>query len=504
MDSTGSHIDAAPELFESVPDCLPRPFDDEPLYGWCARFHRLSGNTIPTATSRQLFGHPTAGLRHDFPSHLDYFQSVTDGRLGPVSDLINQRTQFSLYAPFLDVELCQAAIEGMRGNGGKSVLQRMGLTRSGFGPMSPLKACRACIEEDQPTVPSGRWHMEHQWDPTRICLRHQETLLVASGHLHSRGLKDWYLPKDLNLDEWQPQHPVGPTQLNRLKRIAEWTQALLDRSELRYKGALLRHTYLLQAKAHGWIAMDGTMRLSALRESFARAHEGLDQISGLGFLSGVTDVNGGFLGLLLRRYPGARHPTKHIFLMAHLFAEPEEFFDRYREVESTSKAEGLESLGKQLTDTRTQLREMVGVDGKSINASCQELGIPPAQGVRYVRKEGIPYKRRPRVLTSDKQQELDDLLKLGVERSEIAKALAIRTGFIKDYLAENPGLRAAWETAYEAKRTAEYREHFLEVLQNNPGVPIKRIRRIPGNGFEWLYRNDRDWLVGHLPEIWRR
>jgi hypothetical protein len=108
------------------------------------------------------------------------------------------------------------------------------------------------------------------------------------------------------------------------------------------------------------------------------------------------------------------------------------------------------------------------------------------------------------VLTSDKQQKLDGLLKLGAERNEIARALAIRAGFIKDYLTDNPGLRTAWKTAYEAKQRTEYREHFLEVLENNPGVPVRRIRRIPGSGFEWLYRNDRDWLAGHLPEIWRR
>lgn len=72
------------------------------------------------------------------------------------------------------------------------------------------------------------------------------------------------------------------------------------------------------------------------------------------------------------------------------------------------------------------------------------------------------------MLTSDKQQKLDDLLKLGAGRSEIAKALAIRTGFINDYLAEKRQLRTAWETAYEAKRRTEYREHFLEVLKKNP------------------------------------
>ncbi|MDP1610675.1 MAG: TnsD family Tn7-like transposition protein [Sulfuritalea sp.] len=504
MDSIGSPIEAAAELFDTAPDYLPRPFDGEPLYGWCARFHRLSGSTNPTATSRQLFGHPTAGLRHDFTSHLDHFHLITSGLLGSISELIHQRTQFALYAPFLDQQLRVEAMDGMRGNGCKSLLQRMGLTRGGLGPMSPLKACQACIEEDQIAVPSGRWHMDHQWDSTRVCLRHGQPLLIASDYLHAGGLKNWYLPKDLRGDQWQSSSVAGPMQLTRLTKLAQWTQALLEQSDFRYEGTLLRYVYLLQAKTHGWISMDGALRLSALRESFANAHQGLDSLSGMEFLKGVTGVNGGFLGLLLREYPGSRHPVKHIFLMGHLFAEPDEFFARYKEVKLIADSEGVEALGKTLTDIRTQLREMVGIEGKSVNAVCKELGIPPTQGIRQLRKEGISYKRRPRVLTPDSKQKLDGLLKAGAERNQIATSLGIRSAFIKDYLAEHPEIRTAWKAAYEVKRTANYRDHFLEVLQNNPGVPIKRIRRIPGNGFEWLYRNDRDWLAGHLPEIWRR
>lgn len=504
MDPAKSYINAAAELFGPIPDCLPRPCDDELLYGWCARFHRLSGNVIPGVTSRQLFGHPTFGLRHDFPSHLDHFQLVTRNLLGSISDLIYQRTQFALYAPFLDEQRSHAVVGAMRDRGHTGIQQGLGLTRSGLGPMAPLKACRACMEEDRTTVPAAWWHMEHQWDPTRVCLRHSQTLLVASERLHAGGLTAWHLPRDLQADQWQPTPVLGPMQLNLLTRIARWTQALLDQRGLHYEGPLLRHSYLLQAKTHGLVAMDGALRLAALRKSFFNVHQGLDLIPGLAFLNGVTDVNGGFLGLLLREFPGSRHPIKHIYLMAHLFSEPEEFFARYKEVKSTADAEGMEGLDKQLTDIRTRLRKMVGVEGRSVNSACRELGIPPIQAIRLLKREGIPYKQRPRVLTPDTKDKLDDMLKAGAERSDIATALGIRKAFIKDYLAERRELRTAWEKAYETQQKEGYRKHFLEVLQNNPGVPIKRIRRIPGNGFEWLYRNDRDWLASHLPEIWRR
>lgn len=494
--------DAATGLFPSF--VLPLPFQEESLYGWCGRFHRLSGNVIPDATSRQLFGHPTAGLRHDFPSHLDHLQMVTRNLFGSVSDLIYQRTQFAFYAPFLDAQRGQAIVNAMRDRGHAGIQQSLGLTRSGLGPMAPLKACRACMEEDKATVPTAWWHMQHQWDPIRVCLRHRQPLLVASDRLHTNGLRAWHLPRDLQVDQWQPAPIVDSVQLNRLARIAQWTHALLEHREFRYEGPLLRHSYLLQAKAHGLIAMDGALRLAALRDSFSKAHQGLDLLAGLSFLNRVTDMNGGFLGFLLREFPGSRHPIKHIYLMAHLFAEPEEFFARYKEVKSIADAEGVAGLDKQLRDIRTRLREMVGVEGKSVNSACRELGIPPTQAIRLLRKEGIPYKRRPRVLTSDTKERLDGMLKTGAERRDIATVLGIRKAFIKDYLAERPELRATWEMAYETKRTAEYREHFLKVLQDNPGVPIKRIRNIPGNGFQWLFNNDLDWLKENLPGIWRR
>jgi len=38
----------------------------------------------------------------------------------------------------------------------------------------------------------------------------------------------------------------------------------------------------------------------------------------------------------------------------------------------------------------------------------------------------------------------------------------------------------------------------------HPGLPIKTIRRLPKNGSQWLYNNDREWLQEVLPAIWKR
>lgn len=147
---------------------------------------------------------------------------------------------------------------------------------------------------------------------------------------------------------------------------------------------------------------------------------------------------------------------------------------------------------------------MVGSEGRSANASCQELGIPTSQGIRQLKKEKVAYCRRPRILTPEVRKALEDLLQAGADRDEMIRQLGVRKSFIKDYLAGQPELRTVWEQAIAIERTAHYRAHFLQVLEANPGVPLKRIRRINGNGFEWLYRNDREWLAENLPGIWRR
>lgn len=451
-----------------------------------------------------LFGHSTIGLRHDFPGQLDYFEQATHGRLGTTLAVIQRRTQFALYAPFLDVPARQMIVEAMRGQDRGLVSRYLGLTRSGRASATPLKACPACIDEDRKSISTGWWRMDHQWPTTYICLKHRCQLQVMATRLQANQLKDWYLPSDLRGEQWETRPVLDQGQVDRLTHIARWVEGILNRQESYLDAALLRHTYLFQAKARGWLAMDGSLRFATLRTAFADAHRGLETLPRWEFLNDVGAVNGGFLGFLLRIYGGRRHPLKHVLLMAFLFEDPTEFYAQYENSRSIAEAEGADALSRRLTDKRVRLIQMVEGEGKSVNAACRELGIPTSQGIRQLNKERVAYRRRPRILTHEVRKAFEDLLRVGADRDEITRQLGVRRGFIKDYLAGQPELRAAWELAIAAERTARYRAHFLRILEDNPGVPIKRIRRISGNGFEWLYRNDRGWLAENLPGIWRR
>lgn len=490
------------ELFDAQETPLPKAFDGELLYSWCARFHRLSGNSRAKTTSKVLFGDSAEGFRHDLPVRLDHFGRVTRHHLGTVAEVIQHRTQYAFHAPFLDERARQLVMEAMLGRDRAAVSRLLGLSRSGPAAIAPLKACPACLEVGRSEAESGWWKTVHQWPTTYVCLEHHCQLKILRTERLEKTLGDWHLPSEPQADKW-----VTPTferpQHERLKHIAQWTAEFLSRQDSSLDPVLLRYAYLLQAKARGLMAMDGSLRFATLRDAFVEAHGGLEVLQSWQFLGAVNSVNGGFLGLLLRAYPGKRHPLKQIVLLAYLFDSPAEFYEGYECCRATAAADGMQGLERQLTDIQNRLIEMVKDEGKSASASCRQLGIPTTQGLRVLRKKGVPHHRRPRV-PAELKVALEELLRKGTSREEIVKRLGIRTSWIKDYLAALPELRAHWEKAHKVEQLARYREHFLKVLDDNPGVPIKRIRRISGNGFEWLYRNDREWLVGHLPGIWSR
>lgn len=482
---------------------LPRMFEGETLFSWCARFHRLTCNADPRATSRQLFGHPHAGLRHDLPGNLDYFVKATQTKLGVGKELLYQRTHFGLFAPFLPPQKQMEMFRGLCTAIHGAVLKSLGLARLGNEFTVQLRMCDTCFEEDRISVPTGWWHLDHQWLPVRVCLRHQRPLRSLTVEMTKYGLKEWVLPEQFSKKSLDGMS-LNDSQLRIFMRIARWTSFLIQRPTLNLQGDLLRHVYMLRSLQHGWIAFDGSLRFAELRSAFLEKHTELINLPGLGFLGETSKINGGFLGLLLRQYAGQRHPVKHIYLMAFLFDDEDEFLEMYHSVSDLAAREGKASLLRQLTRQRDQLMWLVTNEGKSVTAASNEVGVAPTVAIRYLEKSGTKFARRPRVLNPEIKKRLDEMLRRGDHRDGIAKALSIRKGFIKDFLAQNVELKTAWNAANRQRTTEHYRKHFLQVLRDNPGVPIKRIRRISGNGFDWLYRNDCEWLEENLPGLWRR
>jgi len=292
-----------------------------------------------------------------------------------------------------------------------------------------------------------------------------------------------------------------------LLKLSKWATSLSVRGMhpgVQFDRSALQDTCHLQAQRRGWVAIDGTLRFKQIREEILASHTRLAKLPTLRFIETAEREAGGFVGLLLHKFKSYHHPLMHLVLLSFLFDSSEAYEGAYR----NNLLRASEIRRKPLTEEREAIRqkvsECVGRNGQSANSTAQKLGINVLRALTYLRESGVAYKTRPRIVGSTKEALLTERLQRGDDPGEIAKELSIRRGYIKDYLAARPKLRRDFEQAAWSRRKEAYRSKFLRTLADNPALPIKRIRRETNSGFEWLYRNDRQWLEDALPGIWHR
>jgi transposase len=203
----------------------------------------------------------------------------------------------------------------------------------------------------------------------------------------------------------------------------------------------------------------------------------------------------------MRRFPGNHHLVKHLALIDFLFDSFEQFNACYSSVASSAASGQLDNRLMELHSTREQIFHLVQVDGQSINKAAAQVGVQTAQAVKWVKRVGISYQTRARVLDRGRKAKLLRMLRAGKSRDEIEESLSIKKSWLRAFLASQPAIRAQWLEKLTAARRDKYRKGFVELMRANTGVPMRRIKAIPGNGFSWLYNHDRDWLVSQLPVL---
>jgi hypothetical protein len=489
------------DMFGFVPAFLPQIEDGETLYSWAAGYHRLSGNALAKESSLQLFGDSRAGLRHDFPSHLDHFVKNTNGVFGDAGTLAYERTIFGFFAPFQDQRGAEDVLSLMRGISVEKVKSTLGLLPSRVGGFFPLKACPDCIKTDLKANTVSRWHVEHQWPSTWICRKHRKPLQALKRECQPKDLRKWLLPEDVSETEWDKFH-VTDSAKSKLSWIAELSAHVSKNRSLHLDHQLLRYTYLCRAKERGWLSTDGSLKLAEVRTLFLDYYAGMDGLPGYEVVRSVEAEHGGMLGMLMRQYDWKRHPLKHLLLIAFMFDTVSEFDETYQQVWAAYTNGGLDALKMMVGESwKAELKRLVEVDLMSLSGAARAIGIPLSVAIRVAKQEGVAYQRRARVLNTVLGDEIMDMIAGGLSRDEIQQRTGIKKTLLKDLLAREPTLRDAWRKMDFDRRKDGYRANFLALIDQYRGVPVKRLRLLSGNGVSWLYRNDRAWLGENLPNM---
>lgn len=484
---------------------LPQWRVDETLYSWCAHYHALTSNSDSRITSRQLFGFPRAGLRYDFPVCLDSLVERTEGALGSKHQILLDRSPLQAFVRFIAGDRLSEAFNFMGAGPAHRIPRRLGLSRHRIP--APLKACPECQSDSLSKECSTAWHVDHQLPGVYICHRHDTLLQVATIDAHHRARREFLLPHNLKRHEWHPSITLSNDAALRLQCLSEWSRALRVTSHstfVPFDAVTMRDTCHLRALQKDFVGIDGSLNFKSLRLALHGEYAELVNIPGLEFLNDTQKESGGFVGLLLHQYHGTHHPLMHCVLLSFLFESPAEFFMAYGQAAELDPALRREPLRAKRSTVCHRLADLVRQENMSVNKAAQVLGIEPARAVALLTEMNVEYKMRPRIVGTEIERKLCERLELGEEPALIASSLGIRRGFIKNYLATQPELRDRHTKKLSYARREAYRAKFLSTLASYPSLPIKRLRRETNSGFEWLYRNDREWLIQILPGIWHR
>lgn len=494
--------DLAYELFPAQDWHLPAVRPDETLYSWCVRLHRLNLGQDPRDTSRMLFGHSHAALHHDIPFAIAQFVKRTQGWLGPPLQILRQRTIFGFHAKFLPAELEHQIGEIFAGSDNSVGRAKLGLKKVGHAS-GRLRFCPECLELQLREHGHTWWKLSHQLPTSVVCSKHHLALHTFPLEQYRGIARNFELPSMVD-SLAMPPHIAEPARC-RLAELTEWGLKISRIETLRLTDDTLRWCYRFQARHRGWVALDGSLRMQELRDRFVGHYGDALNYFDADMFGDLNGANGGFLAYLFRRAPSHRHPLKHVLLLNFLFESFEQFDEVCRDVRQTLDSDGPAGCEKRLLDSQATLLRLVQQDGQSLSKAAPTVGTSVTTAARFLDMlGGIQRDRRPHIAGTEKEVMLCTLLGLGTPRKEIAEKVGIRRSFIKDYLAQHSSLKSAWEEAYEAKEKEKHRAQLLSALAAYPGLPIKAIRRLPQNGFQWLYNNDREWLQEVLPAIWKR
>lgn len=479
---------------------LPCLLPNQTLYSWCGLVHAWNGLS-PVETSLRLFGSKHAALIHDFPSHLAGLQRSTRGCLGLTRTLALEHTLLGYFLPLAGTELVSTILSRTFHDAMPELKMVLGITASRIGGRHPLKGCTTCFQEDEKSCGTAYWHLDHQYPSVAVCRRHRCPLSLVWDTVTPVHRRGWLLPAGGLNKQWIGYPNLEPVQIDRLLRLAEFSEHFSRRSPGSLDSAVLAATYQTALQAQGLATVRGSLRLAALVKATRSHYKGIETVPGFEALQAVTQDWPGLAAVLARRKPRPGHPLKHLLLISMLF-------DTWRDFEASYDASRLQGPcdigpGPPVIDHASEDFCDFVTEGHSIRSASRMVGISVTTGVTWANRSGLPYTPRTKSFSACKKTSATKLLRHGVDVAVAAMEVGISRISISRLLSSDYELKEAWKLSRFFKARKQARTCFIRLLQQNPMAQMKQVQRLSGSPYMWLYRNDREWLRESIPSLWK-
>lgn len=489
------------DLFEGL-SLLPW-LPGETLFSLVSRHHQMWGHAVSSRTADLFFGHPQGGTHHDLPNRVGAFSSRTMEFYGSAREVALQRTLLQFFVPFLSGMDIDNAVACMTGPSVAHLKLRLGILTSRFRANHPLKACRACLEEDLSSVGWPYWHLEHQYPGVWICLKHCEVL--AESIFKSTGVArfQWHLPSPDTLQD------TFKTNLSSQQALGDFARLVQDFVNVFPKIGMtagdLRQVYRSELGRRSWLTSGGNVRLELAGEGYLR-HVSQLTVPEFASLPETAENAQVQLGRLLRAPRGNVPPLRHLLVVSWLFGSCPAFEEacRHRDACSQRILPMDSKLAAESVDDATIRAEQIAVlfsqPGMTFRKAAATLHVDVSTAMAWAAKSGISAGRRPKKLKPRLRADVLKLLRNGADKQVVAATSGLSVGTITRLLHTEVGLHNAWKDARDQHARQASRKAFTAAVEKHAASGIKFIRTLIPAEYAWLYRNDRAWLDSHKPD----
>lgn len=479
---------------------FPNPYPDELLYSVLARYHVRSGNTSPKITQKELFGNINSTAIVDLSCNLNgLIKRLSNFPSYTVQDFIYFNTLYPIYAPFIPQERANLIVKAMKSKNGGTINTRLGVMASTVKKSKFLRFCPVCFEYDLRHYGEAYWHRIHQVPGVILCPKHNAFILNSSVYWHGLNKNEYIVANNENCKIYS--YELNCSELEREKLLflsqdIDWIlNAKLKNNSMEW--FYEKYINILISKKYA------TPKWRVHREAFVQDFCNYYGNNMLSLIQANIDMTSSQSWLIdmVRKPRKVFHPIKHLLLINFLGLSAEAFFNENYEYQpfgigpwpclNKAASHYHQRVIKDVTvsyDNKT--KQPVGTFacscGFTYSRRRQDKGDDDCYKVGRIKEFGTIWHRK-----------LEELNQKGnLSFREIARQLNVDTNTVIKYIKlscnnkdENPNT----EEQFEIKRD-KYRKQWLLIQEANPDKTKTQIRNIDNASYEWLYKNDKQWL----------
>lgn len=153
---------------------FPEPYPDETFYSWIARYHDQSANGLHKFTVQRLYGASPWCAIYGLPTGLQQFcQNLRPLIRYQPDELIKNHILLPYFSSAVPQHRIEAVKTKMLQATNSGVHGKLGTLTSKVKNFRYLRYCPACLEDDKKFMGESYWHRSHQLPGVLICPFHQ-------------------------------------------------------------------------------------------------------------------------------------------------------------------------------------------------------------------------------------------------------------------------------------------------------------------------------------------